>query len=104
MEIRVGPDGRVALHVGTLSTGQGHETMFAQMVSDWLCLPMDRIRVFQGDTDKALFGRGTFAQRSMGTASSSLTPRIKTAFTLTGASPAARAAASPARTSSRRSR
>ena len=72
MEIRVGPDGSVALHVGTLSTGQGHETMFAQMVSGWLGLPMDQIRVFQGDTDKVLFGRGTFAQRSMSAGGSAL--------------------------------
>jgi carbon-monoxide dehydrogenase large subunit len=72
MEIRVAHDGSVALHVGTLSTGQGHETMFAQMVSGWLGLPMDRIRVFQGDTDKVLFGRGTFAQRSMSAGGSAL--------------------------------
>lgn len=72
MEIRVGQDGSVALHVGTLSTGQGHETMFAQMVSGWLGLPMSDIRVFQGDTDKVLFGRGTFAQRSMSTGGSAL--------------------------------
>ena len=65
MEIRVDPNGLVALHVGTVATGQGHETMFAQMVSDWLGVPFDHVRVFQGDTDKILFGRGTFAQRSM---------------------------------------
>lgn len=72
MEIRVAPDASVALHVGTLSTGQGHETMFAQMVAGWLSLPMDRVRVFQGDTDKVLFGRGTFAQRSMSAGGSAL--------------------------------
>jgi carbon-monoxide dehydrogenase large subunit len=72
MEIRVAQNGSLALHVGTLSTGQGHETMFAQMVSGWLGVPMDQVRVFQGDTDKALFGRGTFAQRSMATGGSAL--------------------------------
>ena len=72
MEIRVDHEGHVALHVGTLSTGQGHETMFAQMVSGWLGMPMNEIRVFQGDTDKVLFGRGTFAQRSMATGGSAL--------------------------------
>ena len=72
MEIRVAKNGLVALHVGTLSTGQGHETMFAQMVSGWLGVPLDRIRVFQGDTDKVLFGRGTFAQRSMSAGGSAL--------------------------------
>jgi carbon-monoxide dehydrogenase large subunit len=72
MEIRVDHEGHAALHVGTLSTGQGHETMFAQMVSGWLGIPMKDIRVFQGDTDKVLFGRGTFAQRSMATGGSAL--------------------------------
>ncbi|NKB20739.1 MAG: molybdopterin-dependent oxidoreductase [Alphaproteobacteria bacterium] len=67
MEIRVDQDGLISAHVGTLSTGQGHETMFAQMISGWLSVPLDQIRVFQGDTDKVLFGRGTFAQRSMAT-------------------------------------
>jgi carbon-monoxide dehydrogenase large subunit len=65
MEIRVAPNGSVALHVGTHSHGQGHETMFAQMASEWLGLSLDQVRVFQGDTDKLLYGRGTFAQRSM---------------------------------------
>jgi carbon-monoxide dehydrogenase large subunit len=72
MEIRVAQDGTVALHVGTLSTGQGHETMFAQMASDWLGVPLTGVRVFQGDTDKLLYGRGTFAQRSMNAGGSAL--------------------------------
>jgi carbon-monoxide dehydrogenase large subunit len=72
MEIRIAQNGAAELHVGTLATGQGHETMFAQMVSGWLGLPMDQIRVFQGDTDKVLFGRGTFAQRSMSAGGSAL--------------------------------
>ena len=72
MEIRVEPSGLLSLHVGTLSTGQGHETMFAQMVSEWLGVPLEKVRVFQGDTDKSLFGRGTFAQRSMNAGGSAL--------------------------------
>src|SRR5439155_17172517 len=62
---RVTPIGTLALHVDTHSHGQGHETMYAQMVSEWLGLPFEQVRVFQGDTDKLLYGRGTFAQRSM---------------------------------------
>ncbi|MSQ70211.1 MAG: xanthine dehydrogenase family protein molybdopterin-binding subunit [Betaproteobacteria bacterium] len=72
MEIRVAQDGSVALHAGTLSTGQGHETMFAQMASDWLGVPLSGVRIFQGDTDKLLYGRGTFAQRSMNAGGSAL--------------------------------
>jgi carbon-monoxide dehydrogenase large subunit len=54
----------VAVHAGTHASGQGHETMYAQMVSGWMGVPLDRIRVFQRDTDRVLFGRGTFAARS----------------------------------------
>ena len=64
MEMRVDQNGSVTLHVGTMATGQGHETMYAQMVSDWLHVPFAHIRVLQGDTDRVLFGRGTFAERS----------------------------------------
>jgi carbon-monoxide dehydrogenase large subunit len=64
MEIRVDPTGSVVLHVGTMASGQGHETMFALMVSDWLGVPLDRVRVVQGDTDRILFGRGTWSQRT----------------------------------------
>jgi carbon-monoxide dehydrogenase large subunit len=38
--------------------------MYAQMISDWLSVPMSHIRVLQGDTDRVLFGRGTYAERS----------------------------------------
>jgi aerobic carbon-monoxide dehydrogenase large subunit len=72
MEIRVAQDGSVALHVGTLSTGQGHETVFAQMVSEWLGVPLEKVRIFQGDTGKVLYGRGTYAQRSMNAGGSAL--------------------------------
>jgi carbon-monoxide dehydrogenase large subunit len=65
MEIRVARNGSIALHVGTHSHGQGHETAFAQMANEWLGVDIDQVRVFQGDTDNVLFGRGTFSQRSM---------------------------------------
>ena len=72
MEIRVAENGSVAIYAGTLATGQGHETMFAQMVSDWLGVPFAEVQLFQGDTDKVLFGRGTFAQRSTSIGGSAL--------------------------------
>jgi carbon-monoxide dehydrogenase large subunit len=64
MEIRVAADGTVAVHAGTQSSGQGHETMYTQMVSTWLGIPFEQIRIYQGDTDRVLFGRGTFSERS----------------------------------------
>jgi aerobic carbon-monoxide dehydrogenase large subunit len=72
MEIRVDTTGVIAVYAGTLSTGQGHETMFAQMISEWLGVPISDVRVFQGDTDKVLYGRGSYAQRSMSTGGSAL--------------------------------
>lgn len=64
MEMRVDQNGSITVLVGTMATGQGHETMFAQMVSDWLHVPFAHIRVLQGDTDRVLFGRGTYAERT----------------------------------------
>ncbi len=72
MEIRVAPDGGILIYPGTLSTGQGHETIFAQMVCEWLGVSIENVRLKQGDTDDALFGRGTFAQRSTSTGGSAL--------------------------------
>jgi len=72
MEIRVGPNGSVALHVGTHSHGQSHETAFAQMISEWLGVEPGKVSLFQGDTDRVLYGRGTFSQRSMSTGGSAL--------------------------------
>src|SRR5260221_12569732 len=72
MEIRVAQDGSLALHVGTLSTGQGHETAFAQMISSWLSVPLEKVRLVQGHTAKLLYGRGTYAQRRSNAGRSSL--------------------------------
>ncbi|OGA48731.1 MAG: carbon monoxide dehydrogenase [Betaproteobacteria bacterium RIFCSPLOWO2_12_FULL_63_13] len=64
MEIRVDADGAAMIIAGTFSHGQGHETVFAQLVNEWLGIPFEKIRLIQGDTDTVLFGRGTFAARS----------------------------------------
>ena len=72
MEIRVAQDGSLALHAGTLSTGQGHETAFAQMAAEWFGVPHGKVRLVQGDTGKVLHGRGTYAQRSMNAGGSAL--------------------------------
>lgn len=65
MEIRMDPSGAATIMAGTFSHGQGHETVFAQMLSEWLGIPFDKIRLIQGDTDSVSFGRGTYASRSM---------------------------------------
>jgi carbon-monoxide dehydrogenase large subunit len=57
-EICVNPDGSVSLFAGSTSMGQGNETAFAQIVSDRLGVPPERIHVFWGDTDALGAGRG----------------------------------------------
>jgi carbon-monoxide dehydrogenase large subunit len=64
MELRFDPAGTVTIVAGTHSHGQGHATTYAQMVSEWLGVPFDKIRHVQGDTDVVPFGRGTYAARS----------------------------------------
>ena len=56
--VQASADGLVA-RVGTQSQGQGHETVFAQMLSDTLDVPVDRIEVRQGDTRTIPHGGGT---------------------------------------------
>jgi carbon-monoxide dehydrogenase large subunit len=65
MGIRIESDGSAVVLAGTHSHGQGHETVYAQLVSDWLAIPHDRVRLIQGDTERVPYGRGTFAARSM---------------------------------------
>jgi carbon-monoxide dehydrogenase large subunit len=72
MELRFDPSGMVTIVAGTHSHGQGHATTYAQLVSDWLGVPFENIRLVQGDTDAVSFGRGTYASRSAMLGSSAL--------------------------------
>ena len=62
--MRVNPTGSVEVLTGTHSHGQGHETTFAQLVSERLGIPIDNVSVVHGDTDKVQFGMGTYGSRS----------------------------------------
>lgn len=70
MDLRFDPSGAVTILAGTHSHGQGHATAFAQVASEWLGVPFEKVRFVQGDTDAVPFGRGTYAARSalLGTA------------------------------------
>jgi carbon-monoxide dehydrogenase large subunit len=63
--IRFEADGTVAIITGTLDYGQGHASPFAQVLSDKLGIPFDRVRLLQGDSDELLAGGGTGGSRSM---------------------------------------
>ncbi|MFL5269975.1 MAG: xanthine dehydrogenase family protein molybdopterin-binding subunit [Stellaceae bacterium] len=68
-EVTVRPDRTVEMAVGTLSSGQGHETSFAQLLSEWLGVPLDSIRLVTGDTDRVGSGAGSHSGRSLRLAS-----------------------------------
>jgi len=63
-EVRVNPTGTVEVLTGCHQHGQGHETTFAQVVSERLGIPLDNVSVVHGDTDKVQFGMGTYGSRS----------------------------------------
>ncbi|HZM48176.1 MAG TPA: molybdopterin-dependent oxidoreductase [Burkholderiales bacterium] len=68
-EVTVQPDGRVDFVVGIVSNGQGHETSFAQLMNEWLGVPMDSVRIIAGDTDIVKIGGGTHGGRGLRMAS-----------------------------------
>jgi aerobic carbon-monoxide dehydrogenase large subunit len=63
-ELRIHPTGKAILKLGVRHQGQGHETTFAQIVSDALGIPSTDIEVVEGDTDNTPFGLGTYGSRS----------------------------------------
>jgi len=63
--ITVRPEGRVDVVIGTQPSGQGHETSFAQVVSDLLHVPVETVRIILGDTDIVKVGGGSHSGRSM---------------------------------------
>ena len=70
--VRVHPTGSVSVFTGTHSHGQGHETTFAQLVSDQLGVPFDQIEIVHGDTSKIPFGMGTYGSRSLAVGGSAM--------------------------------
>ncbi len=63
--IKVQPEGRVDVVIGTQPAGQGHETSFSQVVSDLLHVPDESVRIILGDTDVVRVGGGSHSGRSM---------------------------------------
>jgi carbon-monoxide dehydrogenase large subunit len=64
-EVRVLATGVVEVPLGAQSQGQGHETVFAQVVAERLGVPYELVSIVMGDTDRVAKGIGTFASRSM---------------------------------------
>jgi carbon-monoxide dehydrogenase large subunit len=64
-DVTVDPAGRIEVVIGTLSSGQGHETSFAQLITEAFGVGLDEVVLVQGDTDRVKAGGGSHAGRSM---------------------------------------
>jgi len=71
-EVRVHPTGSVTVFTGSHSHGQGHETTFAQLVSENFGIPLENIEISHGDTNKVPFGMGTYGSRSLAVGGSAI--------------------------------
>ena len=71
-EIRVDPSGGLTLMTGTIDHGQGHSTIFRQILCESLGVAPGDVRFVQGDTDLVVYGRGTFNSRSTAIAGSAI--------------------------------
>jgi carbon-monoxide dehydrogenase large subunit len=72
-EIRFNPSGSVILLMGTKTHGQGHETVFKQILWDRLRVDPGDVQFIDGDTDRVAFGMGSNGSRSMVAGGSALT-------------------------------
>lgn len=70
--IRFEDDGTVTIISGTLDYGQGHASPFAQVLSQYLGVPFDSIRLLQGDSDELIAGGGTGGSKSIMTAGAAI--------------------------------
>ncbi len=72
-EVRFDRGGTVTLFSGSMTAGQGHETVFKQLVCDRLGLHPDDVRYVQGDTDEVFYGEGTGGSRTSTMSSAAFT-------------------------------
>jgi aerobic carbon-monoxide dehydrogenase large subunit len=65
--VALDPNGDVSILIGTQSTGQGHQTAYAQLVAEQFGLAPERVHILQGDTEKVATGLGTGGSSSIPT-------------------------------------
>jgi carbon-monoxide dehydrogenase large subunit len=70
--VRVNPTGNVTVLTGSHAHGQGHETVYAQIVADTLGVDFEAIEIVHGDTDRVAYGIGTYGSRSIAVGGSAL--------------------------------
>jgi carbon-monoxide dehydrogenase large subunit len=64
-KVRFSHTGMVQVLTGTHTHGQGHETVFAQLIAEKLGVPIENVEVIHGDTEKTPVGMGTYGSRSL---------------------------------------
>jgi aerobic carbon-monoxide dehydrogenase large subunit len=75
--VRVHPTGSVSVYTGLHSHGQGHETVLAQIVHEYLGVPIESVAIIHGDTDDGQFGMGTYGSRSAPVGASALVKALE---------------------------
>ena len=70
--VRVNATGNISVMTGAHSHGQGHETVFAQLVAEQLGVPASTVDIVHGDTSKIPFGMGSYGSRSLVVAGSAI--------------------------------
>ena len=64
-QVRLDPDGDITILIGTQSSGQGHQTAYAQIVAQQFGIAPERVHIHQGDTDEIPTGLGTGGSSSI---------------------------------------
>ena len=74
--VRVNATGNISVMVGAHSHGQGHETVFPQIVADMLGISASSVEIVHGDTSKIPFGMGTYGSRSLAVCGSAMVKAV----------------------------
>jgi carbon-monoxide dehydrogenase large subunit len=74
--VRVNATGNISVMTGAHSHGQGHETVFAQIVAEQLGIPESSVEIVHGDTSKIPFGMGSYGSRSLAVCGSAMTKAV----------------------------
>ncbi len=71
-QVRVNPTGSVTVLTGSHTHVQGHETVYVQLVAESLGVDLEQVQIVHGDTDRVLYGIGTYGLRSLAVGGSAL--------------------------------
>jgi aerobic carbon-monoxide dehydrogenase large subunit len=74
--VRVNATGNISVMTGAHSHGQGHETVFPQIVADMLGIPASSVDIVHGDTSKIPFGMGSYGSRSLAVCGTAITKAV----------------------------